>query len=530
AYLSSGRLTLAGAVPLLGSPLAIGPPKAALQFDLGLKGVALDQFATLLAPGSKLQGTLDGLIGVRGTVDAPRLIGGLDLAGGGYTGPAETEPIEGMNGSLAFDGSTVQLTRLGGSIGGGALRASGTLTLPDLRTLSRPIYDVQLALDAIRAGYPGYGSARIDGKLWLRRGVAEREGTLGGGVTISDASVPLAAFLKAGSTATPSSQFSIASALPQSAPSPVASGLFAFPSWASGLGFDLSVAVGNNVRIRSPILDIGGKGSVAVAGTLAAPQLRGSFQANPGGTLFLNRAFRIQEAVVRFSPANGTSPSLQARATTQIQAAQGAPPIDVTVSAQGIVPDIKLSYASNPPYDEGTIVGLLFDASALGASVGSLNALAPSTNILLPPNAFQSTPGGTIQLSQEAANLINAQFTARLLAPIEAGLGSAFGLSDLALNVGPTGSFGVQARHLLGRNSSLLYGTSLTYPYRITFGVESRPSPQTSIIFTAFTQQGQYLLGGVKPDAYLSTNPKLGSAADLGGTHGFTVNIQRLFR
>ncbi|MBV8074310.1 MAG: translocation/assembly module TamB domain-containing protein [Candidatus Eremiobacteraeota bacterium] len=530
AYLSAGKVTLAGSLPLLVSPFGIGPPKAPLQFDLGVQAVALDQFASVLPAGSKLAGNLDGLVGVRGTVAAPRLIGGLDLQGGGYTGPLETEPITAFNGSLAFDGSSVQLTRFEGNLGGGRVAGSGALTLPDLRTLSRPVYDFELALGGIRAGVPGYGSARADGRLSLRRAAGAKMGTLAGNVAISDAAIPLGAFLKSGGPA-PTSQFSIAPALGQpSQRSALAAGLFAIPGWLGGLGFDLTVSAGNNVRIRSPILDIGGNGTVAIGGTVAAPTLRGSFQANPGGTLFLNRPFRIQEALVRFSPANGIAPALLARATTTVQSRQIAAPIDVTVTAAGVVPDIKLSYASNPPYDEATIVGLLFDASALGASVGSLNALAPTTNILLPPNAFQSTPGGTLALSQEAANLINAQFTARLLAPIEQGLGSAFGLSDLALNVGPTGSFGVQARHLVGRNSSLLYGTSLTYPYRITFGVESRPNPQTSIIFTGFTQQGQYLLGGVKPDAYLSTNPKLGSAADLGGTHGFTLNIQRLFR
>ncbi len=342
---------------------------------------------------------------------------------------------------------------------------------------------------------------------------------------ISDASVPLNDFFRA-SAAPQSGAFALTTPSQPAKISPVMAAL-PIPDWFGDLGLNLRLEAGNNVRIRSPILDIGGKGSVQIAGRLRDPTLDGVLAATPGGSLFLNRAFKLQEASVRFSPTNGIAPVLYARATTEIQPVGGFQPIDVTVTAQGLIPDIKLSYASNPPYDEGTIVGLLFNATALGAPVGSLNAFAPTTNILLPPNAFEQTPGGTFALSQEASSLINAQFTARLLAPIEQGLGSAFGLSDLSINVAPTGTVGVQARRLLGNNVSALYGASVNYPYRMTFGLESRPTPETSVVFTAFTQQGLYLFGEVRPDAYLSANPLLGSAADVGGTYGFTVNIQR---
>ena len=519
--LQSGSVTLAGSVPLLAGPVGI-PQSTPLSFDLGLRDVALDQFAALAPPQTKLIGDLRGLVQVRGTVGEPHLTGSVDLTGGGYSGPLETQPISDVDATVAFDQTTASLSRFNATVGGGRLTGTGSLRIPG----GRASYDAEFKLDAVRVAFPGYGSTRADGSVWLRR-PAPKPAQVGGELTISDASIPLAAFMKAAGPAT-GPGFVVTGA---SVPGPsIAAAAFGIPIWLNGLGLDMHLTAGNNVRLRSPILDIGGRGSVRIAGTVASPSLNGELVATPGGSLFLNRAFKLQEASVRFTPQNGISPDLYARATTQIAPAAGLQPIDVTVTAQGLIPDIRLSYASNPPYDEATIVGLLFGANSLGASVGAYNTFAPSTNILLPPNAFQQTPSGTFALSQEAAGLINAQFTARLLAPIEQGLGSAFGLSDLAINLAPSGSVGVQARRLLGRNVSALYGTSLTYPYRMTFGLESRPDLNTSVIFTAFTQQGLYSFGAVKPDAYLSANPLLGSAADIGGTQGFTVNIQRRFR
>ncbi|MBV8152257.1 MAG: translocation/assembly module TamB domain-containing protein, partial [Candidatus Eremiobacteraeota bacterium] len=461
-----------------------------------------------------------------GTLRQPRLVGGLALQGGAYVGPFETEPISGVRAELAFDGSSARLSRFDANVGGGTLIGDGALTFPSLRSLETPVYDVGAEMNGVRVAFPAYGSGRLDGAVSLSRAAGEPAGTISGGIALSDASIPFNTFLKAGGGGQ-NSQFSVAPALAAAAnaSSPPGS-VIQLPNWLSAFGLHVTATVGNNVRVRSPVLDIGGRGSVQIAGRVGDPTLDGTFQANPGGTLYLNRVFRVQDAVVRFRPENGILPYLLAHATTSV----GYPSIDVTVTAQGFVPEVRLSYSSLPSYDEATIVGMLFDTAALGAwPATSLNA-GPTTNILLPPNAFQQTAAGTYTLSQEAANVINTQFTARLLAPLEQGLGSAFGLSNLALNFGPTGVLGVEARRVVGPHVSFIYGESLSYPYRTTFGIESRSSPATSVVFTAYTQQGLYSFGGIRPDAVLSVNSKFGSVADLGGTQGFTVSIQRLFR
>ena len=268
------------------------------------------------------------------------------------------------------------------------MRGGGSLRLPSAPG-EHTSYDADFSLSAVRLAFAGYGGGRGDGTFSLHGALPAKPGVLSGDVTISEASIPLADFLRA--SASPSSgAFNLAPATPKLAVEPTPATI-PIPAWLKDLGLDLRVAVGNGVHIRSPILDIGGKGEVQVAGRLATPTLDGRFDATPGGSLFLNRAFKVQEASVRFSPRNGIAPNLFARATTQIVPVSGVQPVDVTVTAQGLIPDVKLSYSSNPPFDEATIVGLLFNATALGASVGSLNTFAPTTNILLPP---QNRPYG----------------------------------------------------------------------------------------------------------------------------------------
>src|SRR5581483_1952958 len=167
--LPTGKVSLAGTLPLVAGPLGI-PETTPLSFDLGMQGVALDQFATLAPSGTTLQGEVGGLVQVRGTISDPRLVGSLGLSGGGYSGPLETEPSAGVNATLTFDQTTATLDRFDGTIGGGKFSGRGRLQIPPGGTTGgRPSYDADFTLDAVRVAFPGYGSARADGELFLRR-------------------------------------------------------------------------------------------------------------------------------------------------------------------------------------------------------------------------------------------------------------------------------------------------------------------------------------------------------------------------
>ena len=82
-----GRCTSPGSIPLRLSPFELGPPTAPISLSLDAKGIDVANFAPFLPKGSDVKGTVDGGVGVGGTVAAPRLSGELALAGGEFASP-----------------------------------------------------------------------------------------------------------------------------------------------------------------------------------------------------------------------------------------------------------------------------------------------------------------------------------------------------------------------------------------------------------------------------------------------------------
>ncbi len=79
-----GEATLAGSLPLQLSPFSVGPARAPVSFDLALSGVDPANFQTLLGSATKLGGTIDGQVGLSGTVAQPRIFGQFAIAKGSY--------------------------------------------------------------------------------------------------------------------------------------------------------------------------------------------------------------------------------------------------------------------------------------------------------------------------------------------------------------------------------------------------------------------------------------------------------------
>ena len=113
-----------------------------------------------------------------------------------------------------------------------------------------------------------------------------------------------------------------------------------------------------------------------------------------------------------------------------------------------------------------------------------LGALAPV------PNFRNQTRYGTITVGQEAFNILNAQFAAGLLAPVENAIGQGLGLSSVNLTLGYYGNVGVTATRLLGKTVSAVYATTFGIPQIQSFGIKVQPSAYTSASLSFFYQTG----------------------------------------
>ncbi len=517
-----GEATLAGALPLSTQPLRIAAPNSALSFDLDVVGLDPSIFDEALGSNTKLQGLLDGHIGLSGTVAQPIVVGRVSLARGSYVSDLERTPLTQIVADLSFNHASASIDRVSAKAGNGSLNGSGSVEFPS--GLSRAGLSLAIHGTARRAqlNLPAYGSGTLDAQLALLK----RPGTvalLSGNATLSDAALPFASFIKA---ATQSSSAGVA--IP--------------------LAFDVSATAGKNVRVRGSGygagLDIGATGSVRLGGTLAAPTLAGAFESTGGTLTYFDRAFRVQQANVHFNAADGVLPALHAVATTSVvnpdpdRARNPYGSAEVTITVDGPIAGLKIGLESNPAgYTRDQILGLIapFGGFFSGISfsrqsmlarqqpngITPLGTLSPIPSVALPQNS-------SITVGQEAFNILNAQFTAGLLAPVENTLGQGLGLSSVNLTLGYYGNVGVTASRLLGKAVSAVYAVTFGIPQVQSFGLVVQPGPTTAAALNFFYQSGPTKLLQL-PGAPVGYSGGYLTGQPLIGNTGFSLTLQHYF-
>ncbi len=517
---ASGTLYLAGSIPLHLSPFGLGPRNAPITLDLDAKGIDLGNFAPFLPRGSDVKGSIDGRVGIGGTVAAPRLSGAIALAGGELGAPGVLNvPLRSIGARVSFAGTTAQLDSLHVVAGSGTIDGTARASVPDLeRPGPDATFSAQLKFNRAQIDLAAYGKGQIDGTATLEHQPHELA-VVGGSVSLQDALIPFSALYNPQSGGSASSSASASAAIAIATPVP------ATPYGLPNVAFDLALVAGRNVRVRSSVIDIGASGSVRVGGTLAEPSLDGAFSSAGGTITYFNRVFRITDGTVTFDPKLGLLPVLDARATTHVinpdpdalRNLTGS--ANITLTVRGPVTNLTIGLDSDPPYDRQQILGLLLSLPAIGGT--SLFDTPGQTPIVTNGN-------GSLTVGQEAFGVLNAQFTRNLLAPLETNLGGALGLNDLNFTLDYTGAVGLSARKLLGKNIYVVYATTFGYPYRQTFGFELRPNPRLAAQFTLYQTFGQVdLLQPIQPST--SSINRITAAQPITGQSGFTFTLQRFF-
>ncbi len=529
ATFAKGTALVAGSLPFSLQPLGVNDG-APLSFTLALGGIDLAPFAPFVpGPQTKLGGTVNGRVAIEGTMRAPRVAGTVALTNGMYVSGLDRDAITNANAQLAFAGTSVALQALHANVGGGTLDGSGQIDLP-FPGVHTSNYAISLIAHGARVDSPQFGRGTIDGTMALRN--AQPLPVLSGNLTLTNASIPILSIYRntssGGGTGAPGGGPPL------------------------NLAFDLTAKAGKNVRVQasSPYIDVGATGTLALTGTLASPKLAGALTATPGGIFSTyNRAFRVQNAVVTFDPANGVLPYIDLRAYAHVTNPDPDPTrnavgsADITVTVSGPADELAagrgsgITYASNPPYSQEQIVGLLLDASLFGAvnfgqqSNGTTLRGAPGeSNPLLPPGV---TPYqvGVINFNQEAFSVLNGQVTQRFLAPVERLFTGRFGLTDFELTVDYGGGIGYNAlKQIDHRDIYASFGQTLSSPVRTTAGFTSRPNATTSVQFNYFQQNGDpaFTNNGNGTQAFSSAQ-RLKGIQPLSNRKGFTFSIVRKY-
>ncbi len=513
AQFAHGDIALAGTLPLQLQPFGVGPARAPISFDLAVNGLDPSTFDVLLGHNTKTGGTIDGAVAIGGVVNDPRISGHFTLAKGSYVSDLEQTPIANATASLTFDRTQARVERLFANFGRGSLDASGNITFSKGASfhVAAKARNAQLTI-------PQLGTGELDGTVALDR-TAPQLAALSGDLTLHDATVPFAAFLAATQNG-------------------------GAPSLPLNMTLDMKLAAGNNVRVRGSGygagLDIGATGAVKLAGSLQAPTLQGRFVSTNGTLTYFDRVFRVQDANVVFRPSAGIVPTLAARGTTHVSNPNpraGFTSADVTINVDGPINQLRVSFTSNPPgYTNEQILAMIAPFSSLIGGV----SLIPQTsnqaiNGITPSGALNPVPGAqplgapqTASVGQEAFNVLNAQFTAGVLAPFETALSKGLGFSDINLNVDYYGNVGFSVTRLLGKTVNFIYSQSFGIPSRYEAGLQLVGRRNTSAQLSFFWTTGPQRLFETPGSSYSASN-RVVVGEPLQGQSGFSFTLQRLY-
>ena len=464
----------------------IDPP---VSGSLDAHAVDLAQFAPLLPKGTKLAGTLAGNVTLSGTNVAPLFGGALGLTNASYSSPLEATPLTHGTARLAFSGTRATLSDTRFTVGkNGVLEVHGTADVPDLRD---PAHDsgFNIALSATRAAFnlPKYFSGQLDGAMTAVKtpnGIPQ----ITGAFAVSHARVPAAAVIAQ------------ALAKPSSGTPPA-------------LGLDMKLALGQDVRVQGAGVDVGAAGSIAVAGTLADPNITGELTST-GGTINMYRDFNVEHANVAWN-GTGVIPYVNATATTLLS----QPTADVRLHVSGPATHMNLVLTSNPPYDQAQIIALMIGGPSLAGINGLQTANGPQ-----PPSFLQGAGQG----------YVNGLFARNLLEPLQGSLGTALGLQYVQLNydLAGQGGFSAQVKKGIGNNMSLFFASTYGFPSRTTFGADETINKDSSVRLSIFSTYGSEGFGYFP--AYLAAQPgsniSLQAQQPLAGQQGFSLNYVRRFK
>jgi TamB, inner membrane protein subunit of TAM complex len=524
ASFARGEATLAGSLPLELSPLRIGPAGQPVSVDLDVVDLDPSILDTLLGSNTKLGGAINGHLGLSGTAADPIVLGRASLTNGSYVSELERVPITHAAGALAFNRTGASLSHVTAQLGSGTISGSGNAQFSGASMRRGASFAVKLLARGAQLDLPAYGSGTIDADLALTK-TPFSQALLSGSTTLSNAALPFAAFVNAAQSS--------------------AAGRAPLP-----LAFDLRAAAGKNVRVRGSGygagLDIGATGSVRLAGTLAAPNLEGGFDSTGGTLTYFDRAFKVQEASVRFDPSAGILPTIHAVGTTSVvnpdpdRARNPYGTAQITISVDGQIENLKIGFTTIPSgYSREQVIAMLAPFGGFLSGIGYNNASAlqvQSPGGITPLGAVNPIPGiydvqrnGTITVGQEAFNLLNAQFTAGLLAPVENALGQGLGLSNVNLTLGYYGNVGVQATRVLGKAVSAVYATTFGLPQVQSFGIQIQPSEYTTATLSFFYQNGPTRVLETPSSTAFGYNQDLLLGQPIFGTSGFAVKLQRYF-
>ncbi len=185
-----GQATLAGSLPLQLAPLRLAAPGSPISFDLDVVDLDPAILNDLLGNNTKLGGSINGHIGLSGTVTEPVVLGHASLAGGSYVSDLQRVPMTHINAGLAFNHGSASLEHASAQLGSGTAQATGSVSFPGGLGAGAISFAFKGKAQGAQLDLPAFGSGTIDARLALAK-QPKSKALLSGDVTLTNATPPL---------------------------------------------------------------------------------------------------------------------------------------------------------------------------------------------------------------------------------------------------------------------------------------------------------------------------------------------------
>jgi translocation-and-assembly-module (TAM) inner membrane subunit TamB-like protein len=305
--------------------------------DLRFQSTIAASWAEFFLPDYRIDGALDVLGAVRGTAGNPSLSGQGEIRGARVIVPELAQSFEDVRGFLSFNRDRIFLDELYARLGGGTLRASGSLDLPGQG--SGLSYRLNVSARDISLRFPEFLLNRGNAEVALissdlgRQIVGQVD--LQRSLYVEDVPVDLLQFIQR--------------IFQRQRLELVETGDF-----ESTTQLNLAVRGPDALRVRNNVANLQGDVSLTVRGTLARPVIFGEVELDPGGTLvFAENEYEVERGTLTFSNPNRIDPVIDLVAQTEVQG------FNITLNLGGTLERPDINFASDANLADLEIVSLI---------------------------------------------------------------------------------------------------------------------------------------------------------------------------
>lgn len=383
---------------------SIGLGGGKVPLDLRFQSTLSAAWAGLFLPNVQVEGFLDLLATVRGTVDDPVLNGQGELRQGRLVIPQFPQELSNIQGVVFFNRNGIEIEGVRADMGGGKLQASGRVSLP--RPGEDLSYRLSLAATGISARYPEGFLARGDADLTLiatpQSRVIRGEARLDRLFYLEDVRLGSLDLLR---RLLQRQRLEVAQTDP----------------FLTSTQLNVQIKGPEALRVNNNIARLRGDIDLSVQGTLANPILFGRVELEPGGTLvYSDNEYELERGLITFNNPYRIDPVIDFVARTEVRS------YDISLSLSGTLDRLSAKFSSDEGLADLEVLALLATGQELQ---GTGRLQVPGERV--DPNAGTNVGASTF-LAGQAASLVSER------------VGSLFGFDRFRIDplAGTTGAIG----------------------------------------------------------------------------------------